>query len=120
MSNLVSLPIVPPQPNKEVYGFAELALFQTYTRETYLASFGVQAPAWDPSRPSKFWFDSTADASAAGNVVAYKIFAVDSTGTWALQQLVLRAAEASAVESNQNLDGRDGSQAGAWTPKDAR
>ena len=95
MSNPVSLPIVPPQPDKEVYGFAELALFQTYTRETYLAAFGVQAPAWNPSRPSKFWFDST--ASAAGNVAAYKIFAVDSTGTWALQQLVLSAAEAASV-----------------------
>jgi hypothetical protein len=95
MSNPVSLPIVPPQPDKEVYGFAELALFQTYTRETYLTAFGVQAPAWNPSRPSKFWFDST--ASAAGNVAAYKIFAVDSTGTWALQQLVLPAAEAAAV-----------------------
>ena len=96
MSNPVSLPIVPPQPNQEAYGFAELALFQTYTRETYLAAFGVQAPAWDPSRPSKFWFDSTADASASGNV-AYKIFGVNSTGTWALQQLVLPAAEAAAV-----------------------
>jgi len=97
MSHPVSLPIVPPQPDKELYGFAELGLFQTYTRETYLASFGIQAQAWDPSRPSKFWFDSTADTSAAGNVSAYKIFAVDSTGTWALQQLVLPAAEAAAV-----------------------
>jgi hypothetical protein len=97
MSNPVSLPIVPPQPNQEAYGFAELALFQTYTRETYLAAFGIQAPAWDPSRPSKFWFDSTADASAIGNVAAYKIFGVNSTGTWALQPLVLPAAEAAAV-----------------------
>jgi len=97
MSNPVSLPIVPPQPDQEVYGFAELALFQTYTRETYRAAFGVQAPAWDPSRPSKFWFDSTADTSAAGNVVAYKIFAVDSTGTWALRQFVLPATEAAAI-----------------------
>jgi len=97
MSNPVSLPIVPPQPDREAYGFAALALFQTYTRETYRAAFGVQAPAWNPSRPPKFWFDSTADASAAGNVAAYKIFAVDSTGTWALRQLVLPAAEAVAI-----------------------
>ena len=97
MRNPVSLPIVPPQPDREAYGFAELALFQTYTRETYRAAFGVQAPAWNPSRPPKFWFDSTADISAAGNVAAYKIFAVDSTGTWALQQFVLPAAEAVAI-----------------------
>jgi hypothetical protein len=96
-SNPVSLPIVPPQPEKEVYGFVELALFQTYTRETYRAAFGVQAPAWNPSRPPKFWFDSSADASAAGNVAAYRIFAVNSTGTWALQQFVLPAAEAVAI-----------------------
>jgi hypothetical protein len=93
----VSLPVVPPQPEREAYGFAELALFQTYTRETYRAAFGVQAPAWNSSQPPKFWFDSAADTSAAGNVAAYKIFAVDSTGTWALRQLVLPAAEAAAV-----------------------
>lgn len=97
MSSPVSLPIIPPQPDREAYGFAELALFQTYTRETYRAAFGVQAPAWNPSRPPKFWFDSTADASAAGNVAAYRIFAVDSTGAWALQQFVLPAAEAVAI-----------------------
>jgi len=115
MSNPVSVPIVPPQPDKEAYGFAELALFQTYTRETYLAAFGVQAPAWDPSRLSKFWFDSTADASAAGNVVAYKIFAVNSTGIWALQQLVLSAAEAAAV----NLPGSVTYPPYVITPTDA-
>lgn len=97
MSDPVSLPVVPPQPDREAYGFAELALFQTYTRETYRAAFGVQAPPWNPARPSKYWFDSTADASAAANVAAYKIFAVDSTGIWAIRQLVLPAAEAVAI-----------------------
>jgi hypothetical protein len=97
MSIPVSRPVVPPQPDKEAYGFADLALFQTYTRDTYLAAFGMQAPPWDASRPPKFWFDSSADLSAPGNVSAYKIFAVDSSGTWALRQMVLPAAVAAAV-----------------------
>ena len=61
MSSPVSVPAVPPQPNQAVYGFQELALFKSYTRESYRAAFGVEPPPWDPSRLKKTWFDSTAD-----------------------------------------------------------
>src|SRR5260370_36767745 len=99
--NPTSVPVVPVQPDQTTYGPDALALFKTFTRDTYLAAFGVQAPTWDASRPPKFWFDSTVDASAPSNVAVYK--AIDSSsGTPALRQLVIPAAEAAAV----NLPGR--------------
>jgi hypothetical protein len=115
MSNPVSLPVIPPQPGQGAYGFAALALFQTYTRDTYRAAFGVQAPPWDPSRSAKFWFDSSADTSVADNVAAYKIFAVDSTGIWGLKQMVLPAAVAATV----NLPGAVSYTPYVITPTDA-
>jgi hypothetical protein len=57
----------------------------------------MQARPWDTSRPPKFWFDSSADVSAPGNVAAYRIFAADSAGTWALRQMALPAAIAAAI-----------------------
>ena len=94
--NPTSVPAIPAQPDQASYGPDALALFRTYTRDTYLAAFGVQAPAWDVSRAPKFWFDSTVDVSAPSNVAVYKV--VDSTsGTPALRQLVIPAAEAAAV-----------------------
>lgn len=55
----VSLPVIPAQPNKPVYGFGDLGLFVAYTRDSYKAEFGVDAPNWDPSRPVKTWFDTS-------------------------------------------------------------
>lgn len=94
--NPTSVPAIPAQPDQATYGPDALALFKTFTRDTYLAAFGVQAPAWDVSRPPKFWFDSTVDVSAPSNVAVYKV--VDSnSGTPVLRQLVIQAAEAAAV-----------------------
>ena len=50
MSNPVGQPVIPPQPNQLYYGVSALALFQTFTRETYLSALGIQAPAYDPTR----------------------------------------------------------------------
>jgi hypothetical protein len=58
MSNPVSQPVIPPQPNQLYYGVSALALFQTFTRDTYLSAFGIQAPPYDPTRVIKTWFDS--------------------------------------------------------------
>jgi hypothetical protein len=71
MSNPVSVPAAPSQPNQQFYGGAALNLFQTYDRATYLQAFGVQAPTYDPSRPSKGWFDSTQDANDHTSLVTY-------------------------------------------------
>jgi hypothetical protein len=97
MSTPISQPAIPAQPLSLAYGIQDLALLKTYSRDSYLAAFGVQAPAWDPSRVRKTWFDSTVDASDPSNVAVYKVIAPDSTGTWAVRQLVMPASEAAAV-----------------------
>jgi hypothetical protein len=102
MMQPVSRPVAPLPPNKEVYSVQDLALFRSYTRESYRAAFGVEAPAFDPSRLVKTWFDSTADVSQPDNVSVYRVVARDANGNWAVRQLVIPAAEAAAV----NLPGR--------------
>jgi hypothetical protein len=97
MSTPVSQPVVPAQPDLLAYGIQALGLFTTYTRATYFTAFGVQAPAWDPSRVTKTWFDSTVDTSSAANVALYNIVSVDSTGTWGLAQMLIPATEAASV-----------------------
>lgn len=97
MSNPFSQPVIPPQPDQPYYGVLELALFKTYTRDSYLAAFGVQAPPYDPSRVIKSWFDSTVDSSDPANVSVYKILSRDQNGNWGLRQMVLPATEAATV-----------------------
>lgn len=92
-----SVPVIPVQPNAEYYGIEELALFKRYNRDTYRAAFGIEAPAFDPSRPPKTWFDSTADMSHPSNVSLYKVLARDGSGGWAIRQMVIPAAEAATV-----------------------
>src|SRR5690349_20763739 len=91
MGTPVSRPVIPAQPNLLAYGTSQLSLFESYTRESYLAAFGVQAPAWDPSRVRKAWFDSTVDASDPANVAVYKIFAPDASGVWGFRQMAMPA-----------------------------
>jgi hypothetical protein len=92
-----SEPIVPAQPTLDSYGFLELSLFRTYTRESIRAAYGVEVPAFDPSRPIKTWFDSTFEDSDPADLVIYKIFAQDSKGQWGARQLVLPAGEAATL-----------------------
>ena len=93
----VSLPSAPPQPNAAVFPVQDLWLFRTYTRDSYRAAFGVEAPAWDPSRLTKSWFDSTVDTSDASNVAVYKTLGKDASGYWTLKQMVIPAQEAATV-----------------------
>ncbi len=97
MGTPVSRPTIPAQPNQLAYGISQLALFSNYTRESYLAAFGVQAPPWDPSRVRKTWFDSTVDTSNPTNLAVYKMIAPDASGVWGFRQLVLPAIEAATV-----------------------
>lgn len=97
MSNPVSQPVIPPQPDQLYYGVSALALFQTFTRDTYLSTFGIQAPPYDPTRVIKSWFDSTVDTSNPSNVALYNVVAQDHNGNWGLQQLVMPAQEAATV-----------------------
>ena len=97
MSNPVSRPAAPAQPDQEFYGVQELALFKTFTRESYRAAFGIEAPPYDPSRVIKSWFDSTVDTSDPSNVAVYKIVGKDPARNWGLRQAVLPAHEAATV-----------------------
>lgn len=56
-----SLPVAPAQPaNVAAYSPAALDLFTVYTRASYLAAFGAQAPAFDATKPVRTWFDTSA------------------------------------------------------------
>src|SRR5580698_3578146 len=59
MSQLISLPVIPPQPTQAAYGIAALNLFQVFDRSSYEGKFGVQAPPFDPDLPLKSWFDTS-------------------------------------------------------------
>ena len=59
------------QPDTEFYSLSALELFPTYTRETYLAKFGIQAPPFDPSKLVKKWFDVPASTSG---LTSYTVF----------------------------------------------
>lgn len=92
-----SLPVIPAAPGEERYPPAALRLFRSFTRESYLAEFGVQAPPWNPDRLTKTWFDSGAHAKPTGEKVAYNILRRGEDGLFGLQTLFLDATEASTV-----------------------
>lgn len=58
-SLLAQAPSPLPQPSTPSYGFDQLALYPTYDRASFESKFGVQASAFDPSKPAKAWFDNT-------------------------------------------------------------
>lgn len=97
MSTPVSQPVIPAQPDTLAYSTEDLALFVSYTRASYLSAFGVQAPAFDPTRLIKTWFDTTVNTSNAGNVATYNIVGQDASGNWGIQQMVIPASEAATV-----------------------
>lgn len=93
----ISQPAAQAQPAQISYGVESLALFESYTRESYRAAFGDEAPPWDPSRCTKTWFDSTVEMTAPGRAVAYTVVERDEGGNWILQPMALSAAEAAMV-----------------------
>jgi hypothetical protein len=97
MINAVSQPVIPAQPGTEFYAIQDLALFKSYSRESYRAAFGEEAPAYDPSRRRKSWFDSTVDLSGPDNVAVYRIVTQDQKGNGTLRQIVMPAQEAASV-----------------------
>jgi hypothetical protein len=97
MTAPVSQPVVPAQPDLLAYGVQDLALFVSFTRDTYLSAFGVQAAAWDPARLQKTWFDSTADTSDPANVAVYNVVGTDQTGNWTIKQMVIQTGEAATL-----------------------
>lgn len=115
-SNVVSLPVVPAQPQKAQYGIGELELFQTYmTVEEYRAVFGEAPPAFDPNFRPKCWRDDSVSAEDPEAEIEYLVprFAA---GQWKLVRTILPAWEArkvnipsttvAATPSNPEWEGR--------------
>ena len=88
-----SIPVAPSQPAQANYAVEALALFKTFTRDSYLTALGVQAAAWDPSRSSKFWFDSSVDPTSS-TPVSYNVFNASAAS---FVQLSLPASVAATV-----------------------
>lgn len=61
-------PVTPTQPAAFTYAVNTLELFPTYTRASYLAKTGFQAPPFDITRPAKAWYDSTATGTTTYSV----------------------------------------------------
>lgn len=93
----VSLPVTPAEPAAESYSILDLALFKSYSRESYRAAFGVDAPPYDRSRRQKSWFDSSVSSSAQNRTVSYHVATRDQNGSEILQQVVMPAEEAATV-----------------------
>lgn len=93
----VSCPSVPPQPEQSVFDSGALALFGTFTRESYLAALGVQAPPFEPARAPQYWFDSSVDLSSDANLAVYRVVGTDASGTPVIRQMVVPAGEAARI-----------------------
>ncbi|HEY1759697.1 MAG TPA: hypothetical protein VGG72_30265 [Bryobacteraceae bacterium] len=64
---LQTVPTPQPQPSGPDYGLTALDLLPTYDRAGYLAAAGTQAPAYDPTQPTKSW---AATVDQNGNPIA--------------------------------------------------
>ncbi len=53
-------PLAQPQPAGPTYSTDVISLFPQYTRDSYRAATGTPAPACDPAKPLKTWFDLSA------------------------------------------------------------
>lgn len=56
-------PTPQPEPTASTYDVSALTLLPTYTRASYKAAFGKDAPDFDVSRAPKTWFDGTQPTS---------------------------------------------------------
>ncbi len=78
-------PAPQPEPSATVYDVGQLSLFPSYTRASYKAATGKDAPVFDVTRAPKTWFDSTAGGS------------YQALSGFALVPFTLSPAEASTV-----------------------
>ena len=90
---LTSIPTPQPQPSDAFYDISELNLFTDFTRVTYRAAAGEDAPTGDNTKRPKAWLDSSLVAKAPTDQVTYKV--IDATG--AVSSITMSVAEASAV-----------------------
>lgn len=98
----VSIPTDPAPPKLAAYGAASLQTVKTFTRESYEAAFGVQAPPCNPALREKAWFDSTLAGRDPEDQVTYQIIGQDKAGTPVFRMVAMSVEEASSV----NLPGK--------------
>ena len=90
---LTSIPTPQPQPSDAFYDISKLNLFTDFSRVTYLAAAGEDAPTGDNTKRPKSWLDTSLSSKAPTDQVTYKV--IDATG--ALSSITMTVAEASAV-----------------------
>lgn len=66
--SVITTPVIPPQPNTPYYTGSALNILPEYTRISYRAAQGIDAPAGDITKRPKFWADSTVGSAALINV----------------------------------------------------
>lgn len=94
-----SLPAEPAQPNQLTYSLQALELFERFTRESFLAKFGEQAPSYDPIRRIKTWFDSS---PAAGG--PYQVAFTNDQHITDVRRLTMDVNEAGSVNLPGSVD----------------
>lgn len=89
-----------------MYPINDLYVFPTFqTRDDYFKATGEEAPAWDPNRPVKCWFDPAARNSNKRTFLYDVVLMYDTNGmvlsdekgTPQLEQLALLREEAARV-----------------------
>lgn len=111
--SLVSLPVIPAQPDLPYYPGDSLQIFTTYTRASYSAAGGGDPPTGDPTKRPKYWFDS--GPGSPSDAVTY--WAIDTTNPQkpVMVQITMSRAEAAAV----NIPGVHSYPAYVLAPTDA-
>ena len=84
------------QPDLPFYGFDALET-ESYNRESFLRTFGVQAPARDPKRRLQDWFDPDAANLPPDEMYIYGVHEVGAGGTPRKRQAMITNAEAATV-----------------------
>lgn len=88
------------------YSLDKLYLFPLFqTREEYTRATGKEAPAFDPQRPPKYWFDPAAENSLKRNVVYSTVVSyaenggllLDENGKPQTEAMLLLKSEAASV-----------------------
>ena len=93
------------------YSLDRLYLFPLYqTRDSYTQATGQEAPAFDPQRPPKYWFDPEAEKSLRRNVVYDTVVCylenggllLDEAGKPQVESMILLKQEAATVNIPPN------------------
>lgn len=83
------------QPDLSVYGFDSLES-ESFTRASYLAKYGVQAPPRDPRRRLQDWFDADAASRPQEEKYVYGVHELGAGGVPRLRQMMITNAEAAS------------------------